>query len=235
MTALRACDPSLSLTLHRAPAQDPALVDFVWRARRLTADPTALRQNLQETTARTPYGDHVENPGFRPGARGDPRHAAVLFAVGADDDGTLSLLLTERAAHLSSHAGQIALPGGKIEAGETAIAAALREAHEEVALPTAALSVLGVAPAYLTGSGFLVEPVLAVVERGATLAPDPGEVACAFLAPYRHVMTLANHRKVSFTREGWPRTAYEVMVGQRRVWGVTAGILRLIHEKLYAS
>ncbi|MEM8664611.1 MAG: CoA pyrophosphatase [Pseudomonadota bacterium] len=215
-----------ALTVQPVRGDDPALVDFVWRARRLSFDPAVTLPA---------YGDHLLNPELAPGDGHKPRTAAVLFALSTDEAGNLSLILTERAAHLSAHAGQIALPCGKIEPGESAVAAALREAREEVALPPEALSVVGVAPSYLTRTGFLVFPVLAVVDKGATLAPDPGEVACAFLAPYRHVMTLTNHRKVEVVREGWPRTYVEVMVGRRRVWGVTAGILRLIHEKLYAS
>ncbi|MEM9222928.1 MAG: CoA pyrophosphatase [Pseudomonadota bacterium] len=215
----------MTLKIYPAPEDDPLFVDFLARAGRLPDTPLGAPPS---------HGD-LAPVDERPGADGArPRDAAVLFVLAADAEGELSLLLTERAAHLSSHAGQVALPGGKIETGETAVAAALREASEEVGLTPDASRVVGLAPPYLTRTGYLVSPVLAVLTRQVQLQPDPGEVASTFLAPYRHVMTLANHREVEVVREGWPRRYFEVMVGQRRVWGVTAGILRMVHEKLHS-
>ena len=215
-----------SLVVGPVPRDDPLIVDLAWLSRRIDRPEAAL-------DTRAPAGEHVDNPHLPP-AGGRPHLAAVLIALATAADGTLSIILTERSAHLKKHAGQIALPGGKLEAGETPVAAALREAEEEIALPPRTVEVLGTTVPYLTRTGFLVVPVLGFLRAGATLHPNPGEVAAVFTAPFRHVMTLQNHREITFQSGGATRTVHEVMVGERRVWGVTAGILRLVHEKLYA-
>lgn len=180
-------------------------------------------------------GDHVLNPHLAPDAATPPaRHAAVLIAIGADERGTPSLILTERAAHLPRHAGQIAFPGGRIEAAETATEAALREAHEEVDLPPDAVEVIGATDTYLTRTGFLVFPVVALVRRAVALTPDPGEVAVAFTAPWDYVMDRANHQRVVITGDGPRREYFEIRHGERRIWGVTAGILRLVRGTISA-
>lgn len=201
----------------------PALHALVWRAGALGEGSPAPLQ-----------GDHTLNPELAPagGSTAGARHAAVLLALAADPSGELAIILTERAAHLSQHAGQIALPGGKIEAGESPTEAALREAYEEVALPRRAVLTLGELDPYLTRTGFLVTPVVGVLCEGATLTPDPNEVAAAFTTPWGYVMDPQNHRTVRVNRDGRERSYYEVMYGKRRIWGVTAGILRLVHERL---
>jgi len=215
-----------ALAVDPAPFADPRIVDIVWRARAIATPPAG------ETAGAPAHGDHVMNPHLPPAAT-DPRRAAVLLLVCADAAGAPAIVLTERAAHLSAHAGQIALPGGKIEPGESAAEAALREAREEVALPPPSVRVLGETPAYLTRTGFLVVPVVALLTRRAMLSPDPAEVTCVFTAPFSHVMSPVNHHEVAVARDGTRRLYFEVFVGERRVWGVTAGILRLVHEKLY--
>ncbi|WMS42752.1 CoA pyrophosphatase [Acuticoccus sp. MNP-M23] len=221
-------DGPVAIGVAAADRSDPVIAEIAARAARLLPPGTA------PDTAAARFGDHVLNPSFAGSGTRPPRAAAVLMALGRDAaDGTPVMLLTERATHLAAHPGQVALPGGKIEAGETPAETALREAHEEIDLLPAAVEVLGVGDAYHTRTGFVVVPVLGLLARPATLTPAPGEVASVFTAPYQQVMTLANHREVRVTRDGLERTYFEVMSGQKRIWGVTAGILRLMHGKLY--
>ncbi|XWN31816.1 MAG: CoA pyrophosphatase [Devosia sp.] len=214
--------------VHVAPPHpgDGELADILARAASL--DPAE-----DASAGRIIDGDHALNPHLTP-AKDDPppRDAAVLLALTAGEDGALSLVFTERAAHLPAHPGQVALPGGKIEEGETPRDAALREAFEEIALPTDALHVIGRADHYVTRTGFRVVPVLALVQRKALLVPDPGEVSSVFVAPWRHVMSGANQRQVAVSHDGTTRRFYEIMYRDRRIWGVTAGILRAVNERL---
>nr|WP_255720487.1 CoA pyrophosphatase [Acuticoccus kalidii] len=210
--------------------RDPKFVDLVWRAQRLEPTRGHLRSDVQV------HGDHVLNPQFAPNPSGAPlRRAAVLMALAYDEDGELAVILTERAKHLSAHAGQIALPGGKIEAGETPTDAALREAMEEVALPPDAVQPLGVTEPYATRTGFFVIPVLGALRRSVVLHASPDEVAAAFTAPWSLVMSGAAWREVTVDRDGTPRRYYETMYGDRRIWGVTAGIFKAVGERLYRS
>lgn len=179
------------------------------------------------------FGDHVLNPDLAPSAdTPPPRHAAVLVALAADDMGRLSLILTERATHLKAHAGQIALPGGRIEPGEKPAEAALREAEEEIALPRHAVEPIGLVDAYVTRSGFFVVPVLARLRETVRLVPEPGEVAAAFTMPFGFALSDANRRERTMERNGATRRYYETMYGRHRIWGVTAGILKLVSERL---
>lgn len=217
------------LDIHPARPDDPDVADILTRAGRLHRALEPLSPDLPV------FGDHDLNPDVPRRTNGGPvRQAAVLIALARDTRGVLSVVLTERAAHLSDHAGQVALPGGKIETGETPTMAATREAEEEVALPPDAVRSLGLFDAYLTRTGFLVVPVLALVTRPVTLKPEPGEVAAAFAAPWSLVMDAAERRQIAVDRDGTTRRFYETMVGERRVWGVTAGIFKMASERLYA-
>jgi 8-oxo-dGTP pyrophosphatase MutT (NUDIX family) len=210
------------------PGWDPNLVDLVWRSRALHAPGGPLSPDAPV------FGDHVLNPDLAPvpGARA-PRPAAVLLAFGSDPDGRLALIFTERSRHLSAHAGQVALPGGKIEAGETPAEAALREAEEEVGLPRTALAPLGLVETYVTRSGFSVVPVLALVRREAILRPDPSEVEAAFTVPWADLIGSLAPREGVFERDGVTRRFYETRAAGRRIWGVTAGILKLVNDRLF--
>ena len=162
------------------------------------------------------------------------RPAAVLIPVIAGSDGA-TVLMTRRADSLASHTGQIAFPGGRLDPGETAIQAALREAMEEVALDPALVEVLGVGDAYETGTGFLVTPVIGWLRAPPETTPALDEVAEVFEVPWDFLMDLANHRQESYDREGQPRRWYWAMpYGERYIWGVTAGIIRALHARLYA-
>ena len=145
-----------------------------------------------------------------------------------------TILLTERTGHLRTHAGQIAFPGGRIDPEDAGpIEAALREAEEEIGLGSQFIETLALGPDYLTGSGYLIVPVLAVVRPDFRLALNPDEVADAFEVPLSFLMDPANHRKGARLWQGATRYFFEMPFGERYIWGATAGILRVIYERLY--
>jgi 8-oxo-dGTP pyrophosphatase MutT (NUDIX family) len=166
-----------------------------------------------------------------------PAHAAVLLPLVMRDE--LTLLLTQRTAHLSTHSGQIALPGGKLDATDAdAVAAALRETHEEIGLPSAHVEVLGTLPIYVTGSAFIITPVVGLVRPGFTLEPNPYEVDAVFEVPLSFLMDPANHRRHAFEWDGvvreWYSMPYQDGVEERFIWGATAGMLRNFYHLLRA-
>ena len=163
------------------------------------------------------------------------RPAAVLIPIIAGPDGA-TVLMTRRSDRLASHTGQIAFPGGRLDPGETAVEAALREAFEEVALDPTRVEVLGVGDAYETGTGFLVTPVVGWLTATPSTTPSPDEVAEVFEIPWDFLMDATNHSRDSYDREGQPRRWYWAMThGQRYIWGVTAGIVRALRARLYGE
>lgn len=160
------------------------------------------------------------------------RAAAVLAPIIKRPEGW-TMLFTERAADLPSHPGQISFPGGRCEEGETPVAAALRETEEEIALSRSFIEPIGGFGAYETGSGYRIAPVVALVEPGFTLRPDPREVASIFEAPFEFLMDSANHERREGLWNGVTRSYYAMPYGDRNIWGATAGMIRALYEKLY--
>ncbi len=160
--------------------------------------------------------------------------AAVLVPVVARSP--LTLLLTERTPHLAAHGGQIAFPGGKIEPGDAgALAAALREANEEIGLDGTAIEPLGYLDRYRTGTGYLITPVVALVSAEARVAPDPNEVAGVFEVPFAFLMREQNQRIDSRHWRGAQRRFYAMPYEDHYIWGATAGIIRMLHRRLFGA
>lgn len=159
--------------------------------------------------------------------------AAVLIAI--TDRPEPGIILTQRPRTMRDHPGQVAFPGGKLEPGEDAIAAALREAQEELALDPAAIRVIGETDRYLTGTGFDITPVLAVVPPDLPLRADPREVESWFEAPLALLMDERNWTRSSVFWRGAERGFYELDYGGYRVWGVTAAICANLSRRLQWS
>jgi 8-oxo-dGTP pyrophosphatase MutT (NUDIX family) len=168
-------------------------------------------------------------------AREQPvRPAAVLIAVVDHPEPTI--LLTQRSAHLNDHAGQIAFPGGKIDATDRSpLDAALREAHEEVGLDRKFIEPIGYLDLYATGLGFRILPTLARVKPGFDLLINAGEVDDAFEVPLSFLMNPANHQVHSKEFRGMERSYYAMPFAERYIWGATAGMLRVLFERIYSS
>lgn len=168
-------------------------------------------------------------------AREQPiRPAAVLIPVVDHPEPTV--LLTQRAPHLSSHAGQIAFPGGKIDVTDASpLDAALREAEEEVGLDRSFVDPIGYLDVYGTAFGFRILPTVARVRPGFTLQINQGEVDDAFEVPLAFLMNPANHQLHSKEFRGMERTYYAMPFAERYIWGATAGILRVLYERIYLS
>jgi 8-oxo-dGTP pyrophosphatase MutT (NUDIX family) len=207
--------------------------DFFDRARaRLKLEVPAALHDLSAPATR---GDLDQDPQLweRAGVSAT-RPAAVLVPVVDRPDPTV--LLTQRTADLASHAGQIAFPGGKIEPRDaTPAAAAMREAEEEIGLPHDRIEPIGYLDLYLTFSGFRVLPTVARVAPDYPLTINPSEVADAFEVPLAFLMDAQNHALHSRDWKGIVRRYYAMPFGERYIWGVTAGILRNLYERLYAT
>jgi len=188
-------------------------------------------------------GDGVLNDGFfNEITTREFKDAAVLIPV-IDYGDRASVLLTQRTETLSSHKGQIAFPGGKIDPGETREEAALREAEEEVGLTRAQVDVVGTLGPYYSGSGYCIAPVLAIVKEKPELTINEAEVADAFEVPLSFLMDRQNHHIESLRwkekdRHFFAMPYLDTSVSpsiERRIWGVTAGIIRMVHDRVYAQ
>jgi 8-oxo-dGTP pyrophosphatase MutT (NUDIX family) len=173
-------------------------------------------------------------------ASGDPRQAAVLVPLVTREDG-LTVMLTQRTDHLADHAGQVSFPGGRREPDDLdASATALREAAEEVGLGAQHVEVLGTLPDYLTGTGFRVSPVVALVHPPFEVTADEFEVAEIFEVPLAFLMDPAHHEVRVFRWEGGERRFFAMPYarpgadGHYFIWGATAGMLRNLYRFLAA-
>ncbi|WP_112662717.1 CoA pyrophosphatase [Microvirga flavescens] len=197
-------------------------------AARLRSRPPEIGEALSN-----PRGDHsIDNvPLVGPL---QPKIAAVLVPVVMRDEPTL--LFTERAAHLREHSGQIAFPGGRVDDTDSSILeAAYREAEEEIGLNQAFISPLGYLDAYLSTTNYLVMPVVGQVSPGYTLALNPHEVADTFEVPLQVLMDPHKHELHAREWKGRLRRYYAMPYEGRYIWGVTAGIIRNLYERLYTS
>ncbi len=161
--------------------------------------------------------------------------AAVLIGLVEREEG-LTVLLTRRADTLRAHTGQVAFPGGRMEAGETPWAAALREAQEEIGLDPASVTLAGLSDPFALGTGFLVTPVVGFVPADAVLTANPQEVAEIFETPFGFLMDPDNHeRRYIDLPDGDRRWFYAMTHADRVIWGATAGMLRQLYDRLYGA
>lgn len=201
-----------------------------------SADAFAERVAQRGTeTLEQDLGDHTLNPDMEKMiAATRMRDAAVLVPV-TDRSPEASVILTLRSANMRKHSGQIAFPGGVIdpEDGGLPERAALREAHEEIGLDADRVELLGRLPYYLTTTGYRITPVLSLVHPPFDLTANPDEVADVFEVPLSFLMNPANHKRESRIWQGQERFYYTMPYHDRFIWGVTAGIIRTLYERLY--
>ena len=216
-----------------APSCDPDIAQsFATRAKvHLAPRPPTL-----VTGAFLPPSDFDLNPDALSLARAQVagRPAAVLVPVITRDE--LTVLFTQRPAHLTEHSGQISFPGGKVDRHDANLeATALREAKEEIGLSSDNVEVLGFLDSYQTATGFLIAPVVGLVASSFIPRPNPDEVADVFEAPLSFFMNPENHRIESKEYRQKTRRFYAIPFENHYIWGATAGILRNLYTRLYGS
>ena len=201
--------------IERLSGREPGLRGFGGTSDPLEA--AEFRRELQD--------DRALNPGLVSPPSTALRPAAVLVPL-VDHAHGMAVLLTQRTAHLTAHAGQISFPGGRIEeADPDAVAAALRETEEEVGLPRERVRVVGRLDTYLTGTGFEITPIVGIVEPPYPIAIDPFEVAEAFEVPLDFILDRRNHQRVERQSGAYRRAFFVLPYEGRNIWGATAGIL----------
>jgi 8-oxo-dGTP pyrophosphatase MutT (NUDIX family) len=188
-----------------------------------------LAGQLRAALRRPPAESPIE--GDLPDLRSTASNAAAVL-VAVTERPEPGVLLTVRRADMRTHAGQIAFPGGRIDPGEDAVAAALREAHEEIMLEPGVAKVVGAIDPYRTITGFRVTPVVAVVPADLPLSPHEREVADLFEAPLAFVLDPINHCRRSALLQGRERHYYEIVWQGRRIWGATASMIINLSRRL---
>ncbi len=229
VTAGPAVDPE-SLPVLGADSHLPAILAS-------SIDPAAMRQRFI-----APPSWHPELEAERRFIEREATRASVLVPLVMRDE--ITVLLTQRTDHLNDHPGQISFPGGRAEASDAdATSTALREAHEEIGLEAFEVEVLGSLPTYTTSTGFIVTPVIGLVQPGAVLRPDPIEVAEVFEVPLAWLMNPANHQRHAVEAGGATREFFSIpwqgldANGRQRryfIWGATAAMLRNLYRFLAA-
>ena len=215
----------------REAVTDLAASEFFARVRqRLTLDVPAGLTDASVTPAR---GDHDADPVMRKIAEVRPiRPAAVLVPI--IDHPEPTVLLTQRAQHLPDHAGQVSFPGGKIEKGDVnPCASALRETMEETGIDRTHIEPMGYLDLYMTTLGYRIVPVIARVKPGFHLRLNKAEVDATFEVPLAFLMDQTNVQRHSREWQGLTRHYYAITFGERYIWGVTAGILRNLYDRIY--
>lgn len=182
--------------------------------------------------------DRPPPAGLQHGDLADPAggaltEAAVLVAI--TDRAEPGVILTVRREHLRAHAGQVAFPGGRLDPGEDAAAAALREAHEELGLDPSAVTLWGAADPYRTITGYHVTPIVGLVPPGLDLYPHEAEVADWFEAPLPFLLDRANHRRMSADYQGTARHYWQIDWDGRRIWGATAAMIVNLAARVEAA
>jgi 8-oxo-dGTP pyrophosphatase MutT (NUDIX family) len=189
---------------------------------------------LERLTRIFDEGHGIELPGLRTDAAfappGEVRPAAVL--IGVTDRAEPGVLLTHRPVDMRQHAGQIAFPGGKLDPGEDAIAAALRETHEELGINPSEINVIGATDRFITGTGYDITPVLGVMPADLEVVPNPLEVSDWFEAPLRFIFDPANRVRKKAVYRGRAREYTEIEWQGHRIWGVTAAIIENLSSRL---
>jgi 8-oxo-dGTP pyrophosphatase MutT (NUDIX family) len=196
-------------------------------AERLEQDIHPSAHDLHRPSGR---GDHDLNPGvtLRP-----LRSAAVLLGI-VERAGEARVVLTQRTEQLPTHAGQIALPGGKVDDADPGpVEAALRESREEIGLEDELVRVIGMLDTYQTGTGYRILPVVGLVSDAFEPRPEPREVAEVFEVPLAFLMNPDNHQRHSREWQGARRYFYAMPYQHRYIWGATAGILRNLYDRVY--
>ena len=178
-------------------------------------------------------GHGVELPGLLNQGQFAPpeiRPAAVLIAV--TDRGEPGVILTHRPEDMRAHPGQVAFPGGKLDPGEDAVQAALREAHEELGINSSDVRIIGASDRFITGTGYDVTPVLALVPPDLPIVPNSAEVSAWFEAPLGYLLDPANHAHKEKEWFGRMRPYIEIEWQGHLIWGITAAIIANLSRRL---
>lgn len=196
------------------------------------AHPLVQLDHIRRALSAAPPHAELIGDGIEPASQRPPTPAAVLVPLVVREDQP-SVLLTKRTDHLQHHPGQISFPGGRVEAADASPAeTALRETEEEIGLQGRHVELIGALPNYLTGTGFLVTPVVGVVRPPFSLTLDAFEVAEAFEVPLSHFLDPANHQRHSMEYQGRIRHFHAMPYNDYYIWGATAGILMSLYRLL---